>query len=378
MLKSYIHKCALDRLENMIDPGHVRATEQLHADIWKGKPLPYVPCIIDMAVPDDWPHYPFIEAWEDAEKNLMNSLGGIYCGALIKDDRLYQIRPEYGVVNIPETLGIPSIITNQGNSMSEGFNNTEKVRELIKRGPPDFNDTHSKKVEEFEHFTREALKPYDRLSQAVHLTLPDTQGPFDLACLVWGSQIFLALYDEQELVGELMNFVTEAFIRYNMRHKHLTGEPVDSAYHICGLKLVRGGVRICDDSATLVSIEMYNRLIKPYNLRAFAPFDGGWLHYCGNGNHLLDEMLDMEPLHYLHLGNPDMHDFLDVVKRTTAAGKVLFWSGALEKIQEAFELAGRSRLLVLAENRYQAKDLPDARKRLEHVRAGQTIARAKW
>lgn len=378
MLKNDAHKRALDRMENMIDLHHVKATEQLHQDMWEGKPLPYIPCIMGMDTPTDWPQYPFIEAWKDVEKNLMNSLASTYCGALIKDDRLYQARPEYGVVNIPEAFGIPSIITNQGNSMSEGLNDTNKVRELVKRGPPDFNDNHSKKVEEFECFARETLKPYERLSKTVHLTLPDTQGPFDLACLVWGSQILFALYDERELVKALLKLMTETFIRYNTRHKQKIGEPMNSAYHICGLKLVQGGVRICDDSATLVSAEMYNQLIKPYNLLAFAPFDGGWLHYCGNGNHLLEEMLDMEPVHYLHMGNPDMHDFLGIIKRTAAKGKVLYWSGMLDKVQEAFNLAGNSRLLVLAENRYRATNPEDARKRLDLVRAGQPIAPSKW
>lgn len=131
MLNKDLHKKSLEKLDNLIDPAHVQFTEKLHKDLWLGNSMPYLPCIMGLGKFDEWPSYTFSETWDNLENNLINSLRMVYWGALIKDDRLYQVRPEYGVVNIPETFGIKSIITDQGNSMSEGLNDIEQIKSLI-------------------------------------------------------------------------------------------------------------------------------------------------------------------------------------------------------------------------------------------------------
>jgi len=372
------HRRALERLDRLIDPEHVMATEALHRDLYQGRPVDRIPCAIGFPVPADWPTYSFTECWDDLEKNFISALGDAYCGALIRDDRLYTVRPEYGVVNIPEIFGVPSVVTDEGRSMSKGLNDAEAVETLISRGVPDLDCPHTRKVDAWYQFAREALREYENLSRFVHPILPDTQGPFDLACLVYGSEVLTALYDRPETVRRLLDLVTEVYVRYSRRYKEVIGEPAGSAYHLAGLKLVRGGVRICDDSATLVSTATYRHLIKPCNLRAFEPFDGGWLHFCGNGNHILDEILDMPYVHYLHLGNPDDHELMDLIARTARKEVVLFWSGSLDMIREAFEIAGRSRLFVLTENRYASASVEKAREALALVRVGRPIAKAPY
>ena len=262
--------------------------------------------------------------------------------------------------------------------MSEGINDARAMEELVARGVPNFDCAHTRKIDAWYEFARETLASYENLSRFVHLVLPDTQGPFDLACLIYGSDIFTAIYDYPELVRKVLALMTDVYITYNQRYKAIIGESSNSAYHISGLKLARGGIRICDDSATLTSPAIYREFVKPYNLQCFAPFDGGWLHYCGDGNHILDEILDMACVHYLHLGNPDSHDLLSLIKKTTEKNIVLFWSGSLDHIQEALEIAGHSRLFVLTENRYASKSLEKAKENLAHVRAGHPIEKAAY
>jgi hypothetical protein len=380
MLKIESHKALLDKLEASIDLEHVASTENLHQELWTGGRLPYVPCVTGVVPDCGWPTYRFSERWDDLEKNLINSLGWVYSGALLKDDRLYQVRPEYGVINIPELFGLETIISDEGNSMPEGLHETDKIRALVEAGVPDFESCpHNKKVLEFLAYSKEVLGQYEKLSKVVHYTLPDTQGPFDLACLIWGSDVFLGIYDEPELFDGLLDLITRTFIQYNSCLKKFVGEPMDSAYHIAGLKLVRGGIRICDDSSTLIQGELYSTKVAPQNVKAFAPFGGGWLHFCGNGNHILPTVLnDIPGVHALHLGNPDMHDFCALTKELEKRGIVLFWSGALEELPKAREEAPDTRLLVLLENRYAPKDLADAKWRLEQVRKGLPVPKAAW
>ena len=380
LLKNESHKRLLDKLEDAIDMKHIERMEKLHRALWEGEKLEYLPCITGNLPSEDWPVYSFTECWNDIEKNVINSLGWVYTGAILQDDRLYQIRPEYGVVNIPELYGIESVISDEGNSMSKGINNIERLKRLLEVGIPDFaSNRHNRKIIELEDFTRELLSGYPKLSRTIHFTLPDTQGPFDLACLIWGSDIFFGIYDEPELFEQVMDLVTQTFIEFNKYHKNRINEPLDSAYHIVGLKLVKGGIRICDDSATLVSRELYASKIAPYNEKAFAPFSGGWLHYCGNGNHIITTILnDIRGVNAIHLGNPDMHDFNKLVKETAERGIVFFWSGALEELPQVLAESPNSRILVLLENRYAPKSFDDAKWRLERVRNGLPIPKAEW
>lgn len=377
-MKNPAHSRALEALDRMIDPIHVAATEALHEKLWAGEALPYLPCVCGDPAPD-FPRYGFTESYDDVEKNFMSSLAEVYAGASLKDDRLYQIRPEYGVVNIPELFGVPSVVSDAGRSMSEGVNDRDAIRRLLDRGIPDFEGSrHNRKIREFQEFAWTELGRYENLSHYVHMTLPDTQGPFDLACLIWGADIFLAVYDEPELVRDFMTLMTDTFIAFNRYHKPFSREPLKSAYHIAGLKLVNGGIRICDDSATLCNGDFYREVVAPYNERAFAPFGGGWLHYCGNGNHMLPAIVDMKGVHALHFGNPDMHDLLAVCRDLRPRNIVLYWSGALEQIPAATEITGHTGLLVLLENRYAPKDRNDALWRLNEVRAGRPVPKAAW
>jgi len=378
-IKQELHKRALDRLEQLVDLDHIAHCERVHDDLYAGRPVDYLPCTIGFPVPDDWPTYGFRECWDDIEKNFVTGLGfSAYLGAVIRDDRLLYARPDYGVVNVPELFGVPSVVTDEGRSMSEGLNDTRKLEELLARGMPDLSDEHTRKVDAWYEFARDVLAQYEKLSRAIHFALPDTQGPFDLACLVYGSEILTGVYDHPELVHRLLDLVTETFIAYNMRYKQIIGEPMDSGYHICGLKLVRGGVRICDDSATLASAATYREFSKPYNVRAFEPFDGGWVHFCGNGNHILHDILTTPGVRYLHMGNPDDHDLVALARHAVERGMVIFWSGSLDRVQEALDITGRSRIYVLTENRYASKGLEEARTALRRVRAGQPIPKAEY
>lgn len=102
----------------------------------------------------------------------------------------------------------------------------------------DFRCSHARNVIDFYEFAKEALRPYEKLSRFVHFVLPDTQGPFDLACLIWGTDIFVAMHDEPELVSSLIRLMTDTYIEYNKAVKTITGEtaesmPCISATRIC-------------------------------------------------------------------------------------------------------------------------------------------------
>jgi len=210
--------------------------------------------------------------------------------------------------------------------------------------------------------------------------MADTQAPFDLAALAWGHGILTGLYDHPDTVHRLLDLMTEAYIAYSHHRKQRLGEPLTSGYHCCGLKLARGGVHLSDDSAVLCSAEIYREFIQPYNARALAPFAGGWLHFCGNGNHILDQMLATPGVNAIHLGNPDNCDLLELYQRCQAADTCLIWSGSLDRAAELRAQTGGhpTGLIVLTENRYQSRDLETAREDLQRICGYQSIAKAPY
>lgn len=382
MLELDAHRRALERLDRMIDLDHVASCERAQADMWAGQPPERIPTFISFPAPPDWPRYPFTQCWDDIEKNFMTQMAGVYCGALLQDDRLCTITPEWGVVTIPELFDVPSIITDQGSSMSAGLHDLETVRALIDRGMPDiWHHPHIARLDAFVDFATDVLAGYENLAQVVHMVVPDNQGPFDLAHLIWGAEIFYALHDHPDVVHDLLALTTETYIRFTHYYKRKLGEPPDCGYHICGVKLARGGVRICDDSAMLCSADVYREFVRPYNERAYAPFGGGWLHYCGNGNHVLDQMLATPGINAIHMGNPDHCDLYDLYYRMRAADAILIWSGSLQRLADLRADGGGAHptgLMVLTENRYAAQDLEGARRDLERVRGYQPIPKAPY
>lgn len=308
----------------------------------------------------------------------MNGLAYAYGGALLRDDRLFTLSVERGVVPIPELFGVPSVVTDEGRSMSEGLGSLTAIEALIDRGVPDLRPRTV--VDELEDFANEVLSRYEKLSQAVHVFMADTQSPFDLAALAWGHGILTALYDHPDTVHRLLDLMTETYIAYSRHRKQRLGEPLSSGYHCCGLKLVRGGVHLSDDSAVLCSAEVYREFIQPYNERALAPFDGGWLHFCGDGNHILDQMLATPGVNAIHLGNPDNCDLLELYRRCREADTCLIWSGSMDRAAELRSNCGTHPpgLIVLTENRYQSPDLRAAQGNLRRIRNYQPIVKAPY
>jgi hypothetical protein len=378
MLKHDAHKRALDLLESLVDVEHLARCERLQEAAWAGETVEHLPAIVSFPTPPEWPTYPFTRIWDDLEANFMTGLAYAYGGALLKDDRLFTLSPDRGVVPIPETFGVPSVVTDQGRSMSEGLGSLAAIEALIDRGVPDLRPRTV--VDELEDFAREVLSQYEKLSQVVHVFMADTQGPFDLAALAWGHGILTALYDHPDTVHRLLDLMTEAYIAYTHRRKERLGEPLTSGYHCCGLRLARGGVHLSDDSSVLCSAAVYREFIQPYNARVLAPFEGGWLHFCGNGNHILDQMLATPGVNAIHLGNPDNCDLLELYQRCRVADACLIWSGSLDRAAELRAEAGGhpTGLIVLTENRYQSRDLETAREDLQRIRSYQPITKAPY
>lgn len=148
----------------------------------------------------------------------------------------------------------------------------------------------------------------------------DTQSPFDLAHLVIGDDVFYAMYDEPERVHNLLDNCATMIIRLTTAYKEATGEPFDGGRH--GTFAMRGGVRVCEDTPTLLGEAQIHEFVVPYARRVLQAFGGGWIHYCGRNDHLYRAVLDAIPECYtFNFGNPEMHDMEQVLADALDRGK---------------------------------------------------------
>ena len=142
------------------------------------------------------------------------------------------------------------------------------------------------------------------------INLTDLQGPLSSAFNLVGYENFIYwMYDEPELVHELMEKVTEAlimWIRVQKRQMGIPDEEPSSMMHIRGLD-GKGGVFIADDEEVLMNAEDYAEFAKPYNEKLFDAFGGGGLHCCGNVAHQAENLKNTKGLTIYH--NMLLNDF---------------------------------------------------------------------
>ena len=170
----------------------------------------------------------------------------------------------------------------------------------------------------------------ERLPEEVHCFCADTQGPFDLVHLLYGNDLFYAVYDEPEFIHALLEKVTQLYIEGTRMMKSWISEPLDEGFHF-DLALAYGGVRVCEDSSTLLSPTMVAEFVLPYQRRALEAFGGGFVQYCGHNDALYAGVLANPAVRGLNFGNPERHDFAKVIPDLQAAGKCYY--GAIPRAE---------------------------------------------
>ena len=182
--------------------------------------------------------------------------------------------------------------------------------------------------------------------------LPDTQGVFDIAHLLSGEEIFYSLLDTEEgnWYTELMVISLDLYIKASMAFKAVMKE--DSGIMIHGHGTEQGvyfpdsGVRVSEDTATLLSPEMIEECILPYVRRSVQQFGGGFLHFCGVHPSLFEQFTAMPEIKAIDLGNPEKYDTKYLLERCAETGTVLYSRIATEPGENWKEYINRIGSLV--------------------------------
>ena len=272
----------LDLAAGRLDASRIADAKRRHADMFRWEESDYVPIVFGGPVPevDGLPDFDWAQQFADPAASLYMQMKDVLRGSAGGSDFVPSVRADTGVVNGPSVLGAPFVVPAHTKPVCCGHVGREALADFVV--PDDIRPLGAipTMVEHSQHHVA-ALKAAG-LYERVGLRHCDTQGPFDIAAQARGhDDIFVDMYVDQDFFHGLMEKATDVYVKLSKLSKALAGDGAMDQGHASEFWMENGSVRLCDDSGILVGPDQYGKLCAPYLARAFAPFGGGWLHYCG-------------------------------------------------------------------------------------------------
>jgi len=193
---------------------------------------------------------------------------------------------------------------------TRSFNDTDIIHRIVDEGAPDLYRGFGKDVFHFGEMCAEIFKDYPKIQKYVPVYHPDTQGPLDVAELLWGGEMFYEMYDDPDFVHQLMRLVTDTYKRF-LDHWY-TIIPKREGYNVHWQWIHPGTIMLRDDSAMNLSPELYKEFAFPYDDELLTYYGGGCVHFCGRGDHYIDILTAAKDLTCFNMSQPHLNN-LDVI-----------------------------------------------------------------
>jgi uroporphyrinogen-III decarboxylase len=266
------------------------------------------------------PNPNFKEAFEDADLMLCSQVRAASAAYSAGGDGVPSIRVNFGTGVCLACLGLEQEVFED----KMPWLRRHLTKEEIARLTPDAIKIQGSFARGLDYIRRFREVMEDR----VPVYCMDTQGPFDLAHLLYGDDLFYAVHDDPPFVHHLMEIVLELGVRTHRWMKEVTGEPLTSFHHSNVLYAENIGVRICEDTTSIVSPAVIEEFALPYTRQLAQRFGGAWVHYCGRNDHLTEFLCaipEVRGINFGHVpGREHDHCFEEDMRRCQAGGKIYF------------------------------------------------------
>lgn len=331
----------IERIKRVADMEHIEEAREKMAAAWNLESLDAPPISISCPSPEKWPIFEYSETFYDRDKMLVSQLAQAYSHYLLGDDGLPCVRANYGVGIIASGFGSRIVVR-------KGANQMPWIKEpILKSAPPNLNklkdpdpasDGLMKIVLETEEYFVRRLE-----GTGVSVYLCDTQSPLDTAYLLRGINLFKDFYMHPDFAHNLLERIAKVYIDFSIIQKRIVNEPLDRGVHGSpNVWMERGGVRICEDVAVMLSQKIYREFCIPINEKCLKPFSGGMNHFCcspvTDGRHVLNEILSNPYVRAFAFGSPSkfyrLSEILEIIREK---GVCLIWTdgpASNQKIEE--------------------------------------------
>ena len=306
-------KALLEHLEAVIDSDRQDDIDTLHRRALNWEPVDRLPVIVTLPEPRElrFTPYPHGDVFHDPDKMLFNELvyafnTSIASRDVLGDDLPCTIRANFGTVVIASMFGahVEQIDDNPPWVRHESETALEKVLDY---DPLDFSKGWCSRVVEMCQFFESVLSDYPELKRLINVVLPDLQGPFDSLELVVGSNIFADLYTNPTLINKALGAMATAQIGFARHLEPYISDNSDAFSHQHAT-MITGRILIRNDSAILMSPELYRDIVAPHDERVLQELGGGGVHSCGKVDGHVPAILELPSIRCLDLGQPELND----------------------------------------------------------------------
>lgn len=317
----------LRHLEKTLDPRKEAEIEELHRNALSWERVPRLPLIMHYPFPADAAFHPFPhgQIFGDIEKMLFNELVHAFGTSIllreqVGDDLPCTIRPNFGTVLVASLFGAQVEQVDNHWPWVRHFDQLEQFRDILAQNPADIQKGWCPRVTECYEKYHAILSGYPTLRQIVKIVLPDLQGPLDTADLLRGSAIYTDFYEHPDMLVGILDRLADAQIALanNFRQRTMDGPAGYTHQHAT---MIRGQILIRNDSAVMISPQMYREQIAAHDARILQSLNGGGIHSCGKIEHNAESILSLPGIKTLDLGQPEMND-IDKIYRLASKEKI--------------------------------------------------------
>ncbi|MAE63437.1 MAG: hypothetical protein CMJ18_04125 [Phycisphaeraceae bacterium] len=318
----------LELIAEHLDDHRCRDRDARYRSALAFEPIDHPPLVARAPFPKHWTvpppwsafeRYPYSVAFHDPVAMMQNQLlDYVVPGLVIGDDSPLAIRNDHGTIQIASLLGASWQMHGDNYPWVEPLRDDADLEAIARGGDVDLERGGVMSI------SRDTLELYRRklmqfgCADRIQVSLPDLQGPIDVAEQLRGSELFIDLYESPQLVETLLDRVTTTVIQVAECYRALAVDRLDPTASTQHGYVLPGRLLIRNDTAIMISPGMYAEQVRPHDARLLEALGGGSIHFCGNGEHLIDAMLEIPALRGLDFGQSQMMDMQSVFARCRA------------------------------------------------------------
>lgn len=287
------------------------------------------------AVP--WPDININDAAQDVDLMVLRELKTVSDKLAAGAGSRLNVRCNYGTCIMPSLFGCDVFtMPRETNTLPAARPmGPDAMDGLLDAGVPDPSAGLGRNVLDCGQRFQEVFAAYPKIGRHVELYHPDMQGPIDILEVLWGSEFFLAFYDDPDKIRALLELITDTYERFAASWFALAPAPEPHTAH-WGLAMT-GKLMIRNDSLMNLSPQIYVDFVRPMDQRLIDRFgQAGAVHFCGRGDHFIEAMSEMNGLTAINLSQPEYNDMETIYRNTVDKGIKLIGLRA-----ETAESAGR-------------------------------------
>ncbi|MDD4774080.1 MAG: hypothetical protein PHZ09_10870 [Eubacteriales bacterium] len=318
----------IERLTETLAAGRGRydSAAKLQCDIISGYQTGRQPLLISAPHPlqSEIPYFNTKQTHYDSEKMLVCELRGALSASAGGREAVPSVRANMGCGIVASLFGVMQELFDDKMPWVQRHMKKEEIAEMT-AGDIGITPEFRAGLDHMEYF-HETLR-----GSGVRIYPMDIQGAFDTAHLVLGDDIFYEMYDDPPFVHHLLELSAAAVcLAQDECLKRIERSDREVA-HYNALVLPRsgGGVKLSEDTSTLLSKSHIDDFVVPYIRRIFDHTGGGYIHYCGSNPHLYEAVINEPGVTAINFGNPEKHDMEKVLGDCARRG--IFYYGSIPK-----------------------------------------------